>query len=58
MMLLFVSHRLPIALKVLEEGGSVKLFVGMNLTIIETEAINKLKNHNIRMPQMQFFARF
>ncbi len=51
----FMSHRLPIALKVLEKGGSVNLFVGVNLNSqIEIEAINKLKNYKIECHRLCF----
>ena len=41
----FVSHRLPIAIEVLKQGGKVCIITGQNIsTKIENEAIKNLKN--------------
>ena len=44
----FVSHRLPLALSVIDQGGSVIVITGKNVNqYLENEAINVLKNNNI-----------
>ncbi len=51
----FVSHRLPLALKVLELGGKVCLITGFNVNKnIEKNAIDKLKNNKIQHFQCIF----
>ena len=45
----FVSHRLPIAIEVLKQGGKVCIITGQNIsTKIENEAIKKLKELKIK----------
>ena len=44
----FVSHRLPIAIEVLKQGGKVCIITGQNIsTKIENEAI--IENLNLRV---------
>ncbi len=44
----FVSHRLPLALSVIEKGGDVLVITGKNINkVLENEAINLLEKNNI-----------
>ena len=44
----FVSHRLPLALSVIEKGGDVLVITGKNINkVLENEAINLLRKNNI-----------
>tara|TARA_A100001015_G_scaffold320624_1_gene447705 strand:- start:5134 stop:6273 length:1140 start_codon:yes stop_codon:yes gene_type:complete len=51
----FVSHRLQLALKVIEMGGEVCLIIGKNINKeIENEAIRELNKKNIKYYQCKF----
>ena len=52
----FVSHRLPIALKALEEGMDVHVFFGTSNYIEEEKSISILLSHNIKIKKL-FFSR-
>ena len=55
----FVSHRLPLALKVLESGGKVCLITGINIDFErERFAIKKLKEHKISHYECKFSQSF
>lgn len=44
----FVSHRLPLAISVIEKGGEVIVITGTNINLVqEKQAINILKKNNI-----------
>ena len=44
----FVSHRLPLALSVIDQGGEVIVITGKNINLSqEKQAINVLKNKDI-----------
>ena len=44
----FVSHRLPLAISVIEKGGEVIVITGTNINLAqEKQAINILKKNNI-----------
>jgi len=51
-----VSHRLPIALKALEEGMDVHVFFGTSNYIEEEKSISILLSHNIKIKKL-FFSR-
>ena len=51
----FVSHRLPLAISVLEKGGEVCVMTGLNVnTKIENEAIQILKKNKIKNYRCKF----
>ena len=55
----FVSHRLPIAIEVLKQGGKVCIITGQNIsTKIENEAIKKLKELKIKHYRCLFSQSF
>ena len=55
----FVSHRLPIAVEVLKQGGKVCLITGQNInTKIEHEAVKKLKELKIKHYRCLFSQSF
>ena len=46
----FVSHRLPLALSVIKQGGEVVVITGKNINkALEDEAISTLEKYNISL---------
>ena len=50
----FVSHRLPIALKAIEEGMDVHVFFGISNYLEEEKSISILLSHNIKIKKFLF----
>ena len=55
----FVSHRLPLALSVINKGGHVAVITGKNINVkLENEAINLLKQYKISHKSCNFSQGF
>lgn len=55
----FVSHRLPLALSVINNGGHVAVITGKNINVkLENEAINLLKQYKISHKRCNFSQGF
>ena len=55
----FVSHRLPLALSVIKQGGEVVVITGKNINkALEDEAISTLERYNISHKSCLFTQSF